>query len=87
MLLVLFAVGMVGLLVWYCLGILTGSVTVSGTSPAVTAEAQKWAMAILGAIASGLIGFLTGKAIEYACETATRLDDLAGVLALPSPAD
>jgi hypothetical protein len=63
-LLVLFAVGMVGLLAWYCLGILTGYVTVSGASPAVTAEAQKWAMVILGAIASGLIGFLTGKAVK-----------------------
>jgi hypothetical protein len=62
--LVLFAVGMVGLLVWYCLGILTGYVTESGTSPAVTAEAQKWAMVILSAIASGLIGFLTGKAVK-----------------------
>jgi hypothetical protein len=63
-LLVLFAVGMVGLLVWYCLGILTGYVTVSGASPTVTAEAQKWAMVILSAIASGLIGFLTGKAVR-----------------------
>jgi hypothetical protein len=63
-LLVLFAVGTVGLLVWYCLGILTGYVTVSGASPAVTAEAQKWAMVILSAIASGLIGFLTGKALK-----------------------
>jgi len=53
-----------GALVWYCLGILTGYVTVSGASPAVTAEAQKWAMVILSAIASGLIGFLTGKAIK-----------------------
>jgi hypothetical protein len=63
-LLVLFAVGAVGLLIWYCLGILTGYVTVSGASPAVTAEAQKWAMVILSAIASGLIGFLTGKAVK-----------------------
>jgi len=63
-LLVLFAVGMVGLLVWYCLGILTGYVSVSGASPTVTAEAQKWAMVILSAIASGLIGFLTGKAVK-----------------------
>jgi hypothetical protein len=64
MLLVLFAIGIVGLMVWYCLGILTGYVTVSGASPAVTAEAQKWAMVILSAIASGLIGFLTGKAVK-----------------------
>ncbi len=63
-LLVLFAVSMVGLLSWYCLGILTGYVTVSGASPAVTAEAQKWAMVILSAIASGLVGFLTGKAVK-----------------------
>jgi nitrate reductase gamma subunit len=63
-LLVLFAIGMVGLLVWYCLGILTGYVSVSGASPAVTAEAQKWAMVILSAIAAGLIGFLTGKAVK-----------------------
>jgi hypothetical protein len=63
-LLVLFAAGVVGLMVWYCLGILTGYVTVSGASPAVTAEAQKWAMVILSAIASGLIGFLTGKAVK-----------------------
>ena len=35
---VLFAVGMVGLLVWYCLGILPRYVTASGASPAVTAE-------------------------------------------------
>ena|SRR5919109_3302318 len=63
-LLVLFAVGMVGLLVWYCLGILTGYVTVSGASPAVSAEAQKWAMALLSAIVSGLVGFLTGKATK-----------------------
>lgn len=63
-LLVLFALGTVGVMVWYCLGILTGHVTVSGASPAVTAEAQKWAMVILGAIASGLIGFLTGKAVK-----------------------
>ena len=32
-LLVLFAVGMVGLMVWYCLGILTGYVSVSAASP------------------------------------------------------
>src|SRR5919109_5433999 len=63
-LLVLFAVGMVGVMVWYCLGILTGYVTVSGASAAVTAEAQKWAMVILSAIVSGLIGFLTGKATK-----------------------
>jgi hypothetical protein len=63
-LLVVFAVVMVVLLVRYCLGILTGAVTVSGASPAVTAEAQKWAMTILSAIVSGLIGFLTGKAIK-----------------------
>lgn len=63
-LLVLFALGTVGVMVWYCLGILTGYVTVSGASPTVTAEAQKWAMVILGAIASGLIGFLTGKAVK-----------------------
>jgi hypothetical protein len=49
-LLVLFAVGMVGLMVWYCLGILTGYVSVSGASPAVTAEAQKWAMVILSTV-------------------------------------
>jgi hypothetical protein len=30
----------------------------------VTAEAQKWAMVILSAITSGLIGFLTGKAVK-----------------------
>jgi hypothetical protein len=46
-LLVVFALGTVGVMVWYCLGILTGYVTVSGASPAVTAEAQKWAMVIL----------------------------------------
>jgi len=63
-LLVLFAIGMVGLMVWYCLAILTGDVTVSGASPAVTAEAQKWAMAMLSALVSGLVGFLTGKAIK-----------------------
>ena len=63
-LLVLFAVGMVGLLVWYCLGILPRYVTASGASPAVTAEAQKSGMVILSAIASVLIGFLTGKAIK-----------------------
>jgi hypothetical protein len=51
-------------MVWYCLGILTGYVPVSGASPAVMAEAQKWTMVILGAIASGLIGFLTGKAVK-----------------------
>jgi hypothetical protein len=63
-LLVVFALGTVGVMVWYCLGILTGYVAVSGASPAVMAEAQKWAMVILGAIASGLIGFLTGKAVK-----------------------
>jgi hypothetical protein len=63
-LLVLFAIGMVGLMAWYCLGILTGSITVSGASAAVTAEAQKWSMVILSAIISGLVGFLTGKAIK-----------------------
>jgi hypothetical protein len=63
-LLVVFAVGMVGLMVWYCLGILIGSIMVSGASPAVTAEAQKWAMVILSAVVSGLVGFLTGKAIR-----------------------
>jgi hypothetical protein len=63
-LLVPFAVGMVGLLVWYCLGILSGYVTLSGASPTVTAEAQKWAMVILSAIASGPIGVLTGKAVK-----------------------
>lgn len=63
-LLVVFALAMVVLLAWYCLGLLMGSVTVSGASPAVTGEAQKWAMAILSAIASGLIGFLTGKAVK-----------------------
>jgi hypothetical protein len=63
-LMVLFAVGMVGVMVWYCLGVLTGYVTVSGASPGVTAEAQKWAMVILSAIVSGLVGFLTGKAVK-----------------------
>jgi hypothetical protein len=62
-LLALFALGLVGLMVWYCLGVLTGYVTISGATPAVTAEAQKWAMVILSAIVSGLIGFLTGKAV------------------------
>jgi hypothetical protein len=61
---VLFALGMVGLMVWYCLGILTGYVTISGASPAVTAEAQKWAMVILSAIVSGLIGFPIGRAVK-----------------------
>jgi hypothetical protein len=61
-LLFLFGLGVGGVMTWYCLGILTGAVTVSSASPAVTAEAQKWAMAILSAIVSGLVGFLTGKA-------------------------
>src|ERR671924_180630 len=61
-LLFLFGVGVGGVMTWYCLGILTGAITVSGASPAVIAEAHKWAMAILSAIVSGLGGFLTGKA-------------------------
>jgi hypothetical protein len=63
-LLALFALGLVGLMVWYCLGVLTGYVTISGATSAVTAEAQKWAMVILSAIVSGFIGFLTGKALK-----------------------
>jgi uncharacterized membrane protein len=62
-LLALFALGLVGLMVWYCLGVFTAYVAISGATPAVTAEAQKWAMVILSAIVSGLIGFLTGKAV------------------------
>jgi hypothetical protein len=63
-LLVVFALGMVGLIVWYCLGVLTGTITFSGAAPTVIAEAQKWAMATLSAIVSGLIGFLTGRAVK-----------------------
>jgi hypothetical protein len=63
-LLVVCALAGVGGIAWYCLRILIGDLTITGASPATTAEAQKWAMAILSAIVSGLIGFLTGRAVK-----------------------
>jgi hypothetical protein len=54
-LLFLFGLGVGGIMTWYCLGILTGAITVSGASPAVTAEAHKWAMAILSTAHHGKV--------------------------------
>ena len=49
-------------------------------------RSAEWAMVILSAIASGLIGFLTGKAISTGARQPPGVT-IARALVLPSPAD
>jgi hypothetical protein len=51
-----FALGGIGVVLWYCLTTLLEQTTAP--------DEKKWALSAVTAIISGLIGFLTGKALK-----------------------